>query len=171
MRSRTSPTSSHLTGYTFGVTTKADTQFKTWAEWSTTPRPIRARSPTRRPAPAPRCTSAWSRSPAKAGIKLTHVPFKGGAETNAAVLGGHTTLQADFDAAGSRWSTAGQLRLLVIWTAERSKNWPDAPTLQGARLPLRVRFALRRRRAEGHGPEPWCRSCTMPSRRRSRTRR
>ncbi len=30
-----------------------------------------------------------------AGIKLTQVPFKGGAETNAAVLGNHTMLQAD----------------------------------------------------------------------------
>ena len=25
---------------------------------------------------------------------------------------------------------AGQLRLLVLWTAARSKNWPDAPTLR-----------------------------------------
>ena len=31
--------------------------------WSTTPRPIRARSSTAHPAPAPACTSAWSRSP------------------------------------------------------------------------------------------------------------
>ena len=25
---------------------------------------------------------------------------------------------------------AGQLRLLVLWTAARSKNWPNAPTLR-----------------------------------------
>ena len=25
---------------------------------------------------------------------------------------------------------AGQLRLLVLWTATRSKNWPDVPTLR-----------------------------------------
>jgi hypothetical protein len=41
---RTSPTSSHLTGYTFGVTDRADSQFKTWKlTWSNTPRPIPAR--------------------------------------------------------------------------------------------------------------------------------
>jgi len=71
----------------------------------------------------------------KAGIKLTHVPFKGGAETNAAVLGGHTTLQAD----STGWRPlvdAGQLRLLAIWTAERSKNWPDAPTLKELGYPF-----------------------------------
>ena len=37
--------------------------------------------------------------------------------------------------AGSRWST-GQLRLLAIWTAERSKNWPDAPTLKELGYPF-----------------------------------
>ena len=70
-----------------------------------------------------------------AGIQLTHVPFKGGAETNAAVLGGHTTLQAD----STGWRPlvdAGQLRLLAIWTAERSKNWPDAPTLKELGYPF-----------------------------------
>ena len=66
---------------------------------------------------------------AKAGIKLTHVPFKGNAETNAAVLGGHTMLQAD----SSGWRPlveAGKLRLLNVWTAERSKIFPDVPTLK-----------------------------------------
>jgi len=70
-----------------------------------------------------------------AGIQLTHVPFKGGAETNAAVLGGHTTLQAD----STGWRPlvdAGQLRLLAIWTSERSKNWPDAPTLKELGYPF-----------------------------------
>ena len=72
---------------------------------------------------------------ANSGIQLTHVPFKGGAETNAAVLGGHTMLQAD----SSGWKPlvdAGQLRLLAIWTADRSKNWPDAPTLNELGYPF-----------------------------------
>ncbi|MBX3614696.1 MAG: tripartite tricarboxylate transporter substrate binding protein, partial [Burkholderiaceae bacterium] len=72
---------------------------------------------------------------ARAGIKLTHVPFKGGAETNAAVLGGHTTLQAD----STGWKPlvdGGQLRLLAIWTADRSKNWPTAPTLKELGYPF-----------------------------------
>jgi len=59
--------------------------------------------------------------------KLTYV--KGGAETNAAVLGGHTMLQAD----STGWRSlvdSGQLRLLVLWTEKRSKFWPDVPTLK-----------------------------------------
>ena len=63
------------------------------------------------------------------------MPFKGGAETNAAVLGGHTTLQAD----STGWKPlvdAGQLRLLAIWTANRSKVWPDVPTLKELGYPF-----------------------------------
>ena len=77
---------------------------------------------------------------AKAGIKLTHVPFKGGAETNAAVLGGHTTLQAD----STGWKPlvdAGQLRLLDIWTARAQQELARRADAEGARLSLRVRFA------------------------------
>jgi tripartite-type tricarboxylate transporter receptor subunit TctC len=72
---------------------------------------------------------------ARAGIQMTHVPFKGGAETNAAVLGGHTSLQAD----STGWKPlveGGQLRLLAIWTGERSKVWPDTPTLKELGYPF-----------------------------------
>jgi tripartite-type tricarboxylate transporter receptor subunit TctC len=72
---------------------------------------------------------------AKDGIKLTQVPFKGAAETNAAVLGGHTTLQAD----SSGWKPlvdGGQLKLLAIWTADRSAVWKDAPTLKELGYPF-----------------------------------
>ena len=125
----------HLTGYTFGVTAKADGQFKTWEDVVEFAKANPGKVTYGRRAPAPRCTSAWSRSPRKAGVKLTHVPFKGGAETNAAVLGGHIMLQAD----STGWKPlvdAGQLRLLAIWTAERSKNWPDAPTLKELGYPF-----------------------------------
>ncbi|HYI27087.1 MAG TPA: tripartite tricarboxylate transporter substrate-binding protein, partial [Bradyrhizobium sp.] len=72
---------------------------------------------------------------AKAGVKFTQVPFKGNAESNAAVLGNHTMLQAD----GTGWKAlvdAGKLRLLMIWTAERSKNWPDVPTMKELGYPF-----------------------------------
>ena len=70
-----------------------------------------------------------------AGIKLTQVPFKGGAETNAAVLGQHTMLQAD----STGWRPlvdAGKLRLLMVWTSVRSPNFPDVPTLKELGYPM-----------------------------------
>ena len=63
------------------------------------------------------------------------MPFKGNAESNTAVLGNHTMLQAD----GTGWKPlvdAGKLRLLMIWTAERSKNWPDVPTMKELGYPF-----------------------------------
>jgi tripartite-type tricarboxylate transporter receptor subunit TctC len=44
-------------------------------------------------------------------------------------------LQAD----GTGWKAlveGGQLRLLMIWTEQRSKNWPDAPTLKELGYPF-----------------------------------
>jgi tripartite-type tricarboxylate transporter receptor subunit TctC len=125
----------HLTGYTFGVTTKADGQFKTWAEVVEFAKANPGKVTYGTPGAGSSLHIGMEQIAAKAGMQLTHVPFKGGAETNAAVLGGHTTLQADSTA----WKPlvdAGQLRLLAIWTAERSKNWPDAPTLKELGYPF-----------------------------------
>ena len=125
----------HLTGYTFGVTTKADGQFKTWAEVVAYAKANPGKVTYATPGAGSSLHIGMEQIAGHAGIQLTHVPFKGGAETNAAVLGGHTTLQAD----STGWRPlvdAGQLRLLAIWTAERSKNWPDAPTLKELGYPF-----------------------------------
>ena len=37
------------------------------------------------------------------GVKWTHVPFKGGAELNAALLGGHIDAIAEFHELGALW--------------------------------------------------------------------
>jgi len=125
----------HLTGYTFGITTKADGQFKTWQEVVAFAKANPGKVTYATPGAGTSLHIGMEQIAAHAGIQLTHVPFKGGAETNAAVLGGHTTLQAD----STGWKPlvdAGQLRLLAIWTGERSKNWPDAPTLKELGYPF-----------------------------------
>jgi tripartite-type tricarboxylate transporter receptor subunit TctC len=118
-----------VSGYTFGITTKADSPYKTWADVVKFAKENPGKVTYATPGTGTSLHIGVEMMAAKDGIKLTHVPFKGGAETNAAVLGGHTTLQAD----STGWKPlvdAGQLRLLTIWTGERSKNWPDAPTLK-----------------------------------------
>jgi tripartite-type tricarboxylate transporter receptor subunit TctC len=125
----------HLTGYTFGVTSNAESQFKTWADVVEYAKQNPGKVTYATPGAGTSLHIGMEQIAAKAGIKLTHVPFKGGAETNAAVLGGHTTLQAD----SSGWKPlveAGKLRLLMIWTANRSKNWPDTPTLRELGYPF-----------------------------------
>lgn len=126
---------SRLTGYTFGVTTKADSQFKTWPDVIKFAKENPGKVTYGSPGTGTSLHIAMEMMAAKEGVKFTHVPFKGGAETNAAVLGGHTMLQAD----STSWKPlvdGGQIRLLNIWTAERSKVWPSVPTLKELGYPF-----------------------------------
>lgn len=125
----------HLTGYTFGVTTKADSPFKTFQDVIEFAKKNPGKVTYATPGAGTSLHIGMEQIAAKAGVKFTQVPFKGGAETNAAVLGGHTMLQAD----STGWKglvEAGQLRLLTIWTAQRSKNWPSVPTLKELGYPF-----------------------------------
>jgi tripartite-type tricarboxylate transporter receptor subunit TctC len=125
----------HLTGYTFGVTTHVDSQFKSWKDVVAFAKANPGKVTYATPGAGTSLHIGMEQIAAKEGIKLTQVPFKGGAETNAAVLGQHTMLQAD----STGWKPlvdGGKLRLLMVWTAKRSPNYPDAPTLQELGYPF-----------------------------------
>ena len=71
-----------------------------------------------------------------AGIKLEHVPYRGGGQAINDLVAGHVKL-------GSLGSTpliphykAGTLRLLAQTTAARSPSLPDVPTYQEAGIKL-----------------------------------
>ncbi len=119
----------HLSGYTFGITTKADGPYKSWADVVAFAKANPGKVTYASPGAGTSLHLGMAQIASLAGIELTHVPFKGGAETNAAVLGGHTTLQAD----STGWKAlvdGGQLRLLTLWTEKRSDQFPDVPTLK-----------------------------------------
>ncbi|HSR12418.1 MAG TPA: tripartite tricarboxylate transporter substrate binding protein [Thermodesulfobacteriota bacterium] len=64
----------------------------------------------------------------KQGIKWDHVPFPGGAQVVAALLGGHVQVISQT----TEWkeqAVAGKFRLLAVPTAQRLKAFPNAPTL------------------------------------------
>lgn len=66
---------------------------------------------------------------AAAGIQLSHVPYKGGAEALQGVLGGHVDALAD----SSSWAPhveAGKLRLLATWGEQRTPRFQNVPTLK-----------------------------------------
>jgi tripartite-type tricarboxylate transporter receptor subunit TctC len=65
------------------------------------------------------------------GIQLIHMPFKGGAESNTALLGGHVDAVSD----GASWGPlvdAGKFRLLVTYGEQRMARYPTAPTFKEA---------------------------------------
>jgi len=125
----------HLSGYTFGVTTKADGPIKSWADLIAYAKANPGKVTYASPGAGSSLHLGMEQIASRAGVQFTHVPFKGGAETNAAVLGGHTMLQAD----STGWRSlvdSGKLRLLVLWTEKRSKFWPDVPTLRDVGVDL-----------------------------------
>jgi tripartite-type tricarboxylate transporter receptor subunit TctC len=127
----------NLSGYTFGVTVKADAPYKTFQDLIEFARANPGKVTYGTPGAGSSLHIGMEQIAQQSKVKFTHVPFRGTAETNAAVLGGHIVAQAD----ASGWRPlvqSGDLRLLVVWTAERLKTFPDVPTLKDSGFPLVV---------------------------------
>ena len=72
---------------------------------------------------------------AKAGVKMTHVPFKGVAPSVAAVIAGQIDLTFATVAATLQQVKAHRLRALAVTTSTRSRAVPDIPTVAEAGVP------------------------------------
>ncbi len=66
----------------------------------------------------------------RAGIKLTHVPHKGGAETLTALAGGHVNVAMASPNEAYALVQGGRVRCLAITALERSPTEPNAPTMR-----------------------------------------
>jgi tripartite-type tricarboxylate transporter receptor subunit TctC len=118
-----------VSGYTFGVVVRNDAPWKTFKELIEYARANPGKINYGTPGAGTTLHITMEQIAKQLGIRWVHVPFKGTSETTGALMGAH--IDAVADATG--WASlvnAGQLRLLVLWTAARSKNWPDAPTLR-----------------------------------------
>lgn len=117
-----------LGGYTLGGAVKASGPLKTWADAKAYAKANPKALTYTTIGPATTNAIAMELMARHDGIELTHIPGKGGGEGIAAVLGGHVTMMVESPA----WAplvNAGELRLLFLLGAERSKKWPDVPTL------------------------------------------
>jgi tripartite-type tricarboxylate transporter receptor subunit TctC len=124
-----------VSGYTFGVVVRSDAPWKTFRELIDYARANPGKINYGTPGAGTTLHITMEQIAKQQGIKWTHVPFKGTSETTGALVGGHVDAAAD----ATGWASlvnAGQLRLLVLWTATRSKNWPDAPTLREAGIDM-----------------------------------
>ena len=116
-----------VTGYTFGVTVRADSAYKSFNEYIEAAR--------KAPGKIDYGSTGIGTSPhlnmeelaENAKVELNHVPFKGNADLTQALLGGHVMAQSD--ATGwDKYVDGGQMRLLVTFGEQRTKRWPGVPT-------------------------------------------
>jgi tripartite-type tricarboxylate transporter receptor subunit TctC len=66
----------------------------------------------------------------RAGIKMKHIPYKGGAPGLAALMGGHVDLAVASDAEAWPLVQGGKIRSLALTSLDRSPIMKDVPTLK-----------------------------------------
>jgi tripartite-type tricarboxylate transporter receptor subunit TctC len=118
-----------LCGWRLGFAVKADSPWKTMAEFIQTARD--------KPGQLTVANSGAASSPhigmielaEKAGIQINHVPFKSTAEGVNAVAGGHVDAVAG-ESSIIPLVEGGQLRALSAWSRDRFVRLPDVPTLR-----------------------------------------
>jgi len=132
-----------VVGQTHGLVVRADSPFKSVADI--------ARAAKERPGLISYGTSGvvshthvamedFSRT---AGVKLNHIPFKGGTESLKALIGGEIDLMAD-SALWAPMVDAGKARLLATWGDARSARYPNVPTMKelGYNLVMMAPFGI-----------------------------
>ncbi len=119
----------HIGGYTLGAVVRNDSPFKSWKDVIEFSKANPERFTYTTIGPATTNSIAMELMARQSGVKFTHVPGKGGGEGIAQILGGHIMAMVE----SPSWAptvASGDLRLLLILNGERSKKWPDAPTLK-----------------------------------------
>ena len=71
----------------------------------------------------------------RAGLDMTHVPFKGGADSLTALLGGQIQMTIDGGPHVIGHIRSGALRLLGVATLQRLPEFPNTPTIAESGLP------------------------------------
>lgn len=115
-----------LSGYVLGIAVPSDSPFKTWNDV--------VRYARENPGKLSYCSVGigstqhlgMSDLERKTGLKLNHIPYKGGAETARAILAGEVMLSAD--AISTLTSLGDKVRILMVWEPQRYPGLPDVPT-------------------------------------------
>jgi tripartite-type tricarboxylate transporter receptor subunit TctC len=118
-----------VSGYTFGVVVKSDAPWKTFQDLVADAKSLPGKINYGTAGAGSGAHIGMEQIAKQQRIELVHVPFKGGAETTNALLGGHIHAVAD----STGWAPqvdSGQFRLLVTWGTSRTRKWPNVPILK-----------------------------------------
>ncbi|AOZ08432.1 tripartite tricarboxylate transporter substrate binding protein [Cupriavidus malaysiensis] len=116
-------------GQTFGMVVRSDARFKTLADLVAYARANPGKVNYATAGVAGQTHVGMEEFALNAGIKLNHIPYKGGAPALSDLLGGQVDLLAD----SSSWAPyveQGKLRLLATWGAQRLPRFGSTPTLK-----------------------------------------
>ncbi len=119
----------NLTGYAFGIVVPTDSPLKTWADFVAYAKanPGKLTYGSTGTLTSPHLTT--ERIAQTVGIQLQHVPYKGSADLQQALLGGHLMAAADSTGFAPQVE-AGKLRVLNTWGEKRLEKFPNVPTLK-----------------------------------------
>ena len=118
-----------LCGWMFGIVVKADGPIKSFADYIAYARANPGRLTYATSGIATTNHLAMEEIAAREKLDIVHVPYRASNEAAVAVASGEVMSVAD----SSAWAPlveGGQLRLICVWTANRSPRFPDAPTLK-----------------------------------------
>ena len=118
-----------LCGWMFGIAVKADGPIRSWADYLAYARAHPGRLTYTTSGIATTNHLAMEEIAAREGLELVHVPYRASNEAAVAVVSGEVMSVAD----SSAWAPlveGGRLKLICVWTGERSPRFPDAPTLK-----------------------------------------
>ena len=119
----------HVSGYTFGVAVRTDSPWKTWQDFIAYAKANPGKVSYSTPGNGTSLHITMEEIAAREGIQWLQVPYKGAADALIALRGGHVTAMADSTTWGEMVD-AGQLRLLSTWGVNRTRRWPNTPTLK-----------------------------------------
>ncbi len=119
----------NVTGYAFGIVAPTDGPIKTWADFVAYAKanPGKLSYGSTGVLTSPHLTTELIAQ--RLGLQLNHIPYKGNADLNQALMGGQ--LMAGADSTG--WAPlveAGKVRVLNTWGDKRLPKYPDVPTLR-----------------------------------------
>jgi tripartite-type tricarboxylate transporter receptor subunit TctC len=116
-----------VSGYTFGIVVKADSPLKSFNDLIAYARANPGKLSYGTPGTGTSLHLAMEEIAAKAAVQFLHVPFKGQADSAAALMGGHIMVQVD-STGWARQVDAGTFRLLAT-LGDRRTRW-NAPTVK-----------------------------------------
>jgi tripartite-type tricarboxylate transporter receptor subunit TctC len=125
----------HMSGFQFATSVRADSPFQTFKDMIDYAKANPAKLTYGTAGAGTSLHIGMELIARHAGVRWTHVPFKGTVEALAALQGGHVMSVAGGSEAWPM-AEAGSIRPLVVWTIKRNPRVPNVPTLQELGFPF-----------------------------------